>query len=79
MSSFLPTEKHSRDLSAYKINKITPVKRAMTKSNVLAFTKPKNRYIQQRKKRFKAVAADRNYQASKIIEMFGINAQLHVF
>ena len=51
----------------------------MTKSNVLAFTKPKNRYIQQRKKRFKAVAADRNYQASKIIEMFGINAQLHVF
>ena len=50
VSSFLPTEKHSRDLRAYKIKKITPVKREMTTSIFLAFTEPKNRYIQQHKK-----------------------------
>ena len=42
---FLPTAKHSQDLRAHKIKRNTT-----TRGNVLASTKPKNRYIQQHKK-----------------------------
>ena len=45
-----PTGKHNSDSSAHKIKRITTVKRAMTRGNDLASTKPKNRYIQQHKK-----------------------------
>ena len=42
---FLPTAKHSRDLRAHKIKRIIYVKKALTRRNILACTKPKNRYI----------------------------------
>ena len=38
---FLPTVKHSRDLRAHKIKRITSVKKAKTRGNVSASTKPK--------------------------------------
>ena len=66
---FSPTGKHSRDLRAHKIKRITTVKR-INRRKVLACTKPKNRYIQQHKKRSKAVAADRKYEQSKMSGMF---------
>ena len=59
-SFFLPTAKQSRNLNPRKIKRITTtVRRAMTWDNVLACTKPKNRYIQQHKKRSRTVEADR--------------------
>ena len=39
LSSFSPTAKHNRDLCAGKIKRITIVKRAMIRSNVLACKK----------------------------------------
>ena len=47
---FITPAKHSRGLRGHKIKRITTVKRAMTRGNVLASTKSKNRYIQQHKK-----------------------------
>ena len=41
---FLPAAKHSGDLGAHKIKRITTVKRAMTRSNATARTKPKIRH-----------------------------------
>ena len=51
----------------------------MNRGNVLTCTKPKNKYIQQHKKRSRAVAADRKYQGSKIVEMFCMLIHSYIF
>ena len=76
---FLPTAKYSRDLCAHKIKWISTLKRAMTRGNVLACAKPKNRYIQQHEKRSRAAAADIKYQGSKIIGMFYMLMHSYIF
>ena len=66
----------SSHLRVHKIKTITSMKRAMTRGNVLACTKPKNRYIQQHEKDLKI---DRKYQGSKIIGMFGMLMHSYIF
>ena len=46
----------------------------MTKRNVLAFTKPKNKYIQQHEKRSRAVAVDRKSQAKNHWDILYVHA-----